>query len=350
MYKFKRFLKMHYKKFVTVSVVFVLMVTLLFSQVFATQYTYKMLDVYRSSVVDFYYNYYVGTDNSNLQLEYIIPTRETYNNRFTALFNSGISDNPSLRKNVHRFDLTLRFNNEFEVYKGDNLSFYFWLSSQCYFYDLASQGSPNYRLHYFRVWFNDDTNLVNYPSIHWFKSDGTVNDQEFRINFGTMTQNKGKIVSINFSFILDYGANASNLPWGNQQPWVNVWFGDSLTTYVDRDTAQNPIYKPPNDNGIINDHNKVEDDIENGIENGLEDSKDMFTDFSDTFLSNESRIYKGLLFVTNCLNMLFHIEIFTTLGHFALSLGLFAFLVGIVQLVKSSVERSNNKNNKGGGS
>lgn len=325
---------------------------LLFSTVLGAEYNYKLLDTYRSSVIDVRWNYYYDTTDSNLTLDYVIPTREPSNNRFVASFDCGSSSNPSFRKNIHRFDLIVRFNGDYQVYKGDNFSLYFWLSSQCQFYNIDSLINPSYTLHFVEVWFGD-VKISIYPERHWFQSDGTVNDQPYTLEFGTMTQNLGSITSVHFAFITSAGVNASEYPYGPlvEQPWFNIWFGNSLTAIINRDTSQNPIYIPPNDNGIINDHNRVEDQIDNGIQDGLNDSQNMFQNFGDTFLSNDSRIYRGLLFVTNTLNRFFHIEIFTTLGQFALSLGLFAFLVGIVQLVKSSIERhNNNNNNRNGGS
>lgn len=333
----------HYKKLITVLTVTFLMLSLLVSQAFAAVFQYNMFDYYNHNVVDSYWTHYVNDNGSSTgsDLVYQNGTRDPSNNRFTCT----VEPNAVFYNHMYRFDLWLRFReNVFTFNAGDVISTKFHLSSNCQFItDKTSASTGQFYLHFYRIWFEDSSTLVYYPQ-HNINYAFSVNDYDYDFSFPTLMEDRPRITQIQLSFNLvkpvsyRYADSTSDA-----RPYINIWFGKSFMILVNRDPLNQSW--APEDDTIIKDQQQLEDQIYNDIDDGLNGASDMWDSFG-TLVSNDGRLYKGLMFVTNLLNKFLGIEIFSILGTFGLSLGIFAFLIGIVQLIKSSAERKQREQNR----
>ncbi len=117
-----------------------------------------------------------------------------------------------------------------------------------------------------------------------------------------------------------------------------------------------PSYSPP-DSGSINNHNKVESNVVDGTAGGLNEADKIFSS-ADTLFDSSTSFAKGLMSATKIFNVFLGVDIFDDVLRLSLTLGIFAFLLGVVPAVSSffagkdrrqaAEQRRQNRNRKGG--
>lgn len=351
MSKIKRFLKIHYKKFITSLVVTFLMLSLLISQAFALSYNINVLKYYLNSNTSAYWQTYHGSDidTSDYKTTLKNAPRDSSNNRFTCSLDAyGVEDGKDY-DNLFRCDLTIRVNDfGIQYKKGDLLTFDIYMSTKFEMYDRITTypylEPSRYYLKFFRVWFEDDSTLVFFPQQN-INTAFQVNDNHFVFTSEPLSSNRPRVVSLQFSFnLVEPAFNQVNPVGGGYYPlYMNVWFNDYFDLNVFRDTANGPIYTPPNNNSIDN-HNKIEQGIQEDISGGLEDTNIIFDNFNN--MSDKSRLTRGMLFITQLMSRVFAFEAYDILGEFALAIGLVGFLLGLATLIKNRSNKDDNSHTK----
>lgn len=104
-----------------------------------------------------------------------------------------------------------------------------------------------------------------------------------------------------------------------------------------------PSYSPP-ESGSINNHNKVESNVVDGTAGGLNEADKIFSS-ADTLFDSSTSFAKGLMSATKIFNTVLDINIFGSVVQLSLTLGIFAFLLGIGMTLRSMFE---SKKKKGG--